>query len=196
MSNELKEIRLDEKLSKWEKEIEIPVIHEIQTEWYCAESEIEICSGSKPLTRRLTLGSESGKSTALPRKLSSNGTVTGSNGPSRVDGIITPPPSTKMNPAIATAQKSLSGKIISVSVSQGIRIPNTTHTQSPRKKERKREFRVKVGFSSRWDWDVETENHRVSDFNGCVILFIVSEFGPTGSNIFSKKEKGPTLHAD
>ena len=37
VSNELEEIRLalvlDEKLSKWEKEIEIPVIHEIQTEW-------------------------------------------------------------------------------------------------------------------------------------------------------------------
>lgn len=47
----------------------------------------EICSGSKPLTRRRTLGSESGKSTALPRRLRSKGTVTGRKGPSRVVGI-------------------------------------------------------------------------------------------------------------
>ncbi|KAL5998740.1 hypothetical protein ACLOJK_009687 [Asimina triloba] len=64
-----------------------PVIQEIHTASGVAESETEICSGSKPLTRLKTRGSVGGRSTALPRKLRSNGTVAGRNGPSSVVGI-------------------------------------------------------------------------------------------------------------
>lgn len=67
--------------------MEQPVTQDIQTESWEVERDTEICSGSKPRTRRRTRGSVSGKSTATPRKAGSNGTVTGSKGPSRVDGI-------------------------------------------------------------------------------------------------------------
>ena len=64
-----------------------PVIQETHMESKSEERDREICSGSKPVTWRRTRGSVSGKSIAFPRRDVSNGTVTGTNGPSNVDGI-------------------------------------------------------------------------------------------------------------
>lgn len=87
-----------------------PVIQEIQTESSVAERETEICSGSQPLTRLCTRGSESGRSTAWPRNAPSrSGTVTGSNGPSSVVGIPSPPAAVpKTSSETATVSRSQS----------------------------------------------------------------------------------------
>lgn len=87
---------------------ERPVIQDIQTESWVPERETEICSGSKPLTILWTRGSVSGKSTALPRKLLSRGTVTGLKGPSRVVGI---PPWTNLKLTVRIMNSATVGNV-------------------------------------------------------------------------------------